>query len=288
MEKRRFGRTSHLSTAAVFGAFAFSEVSQEEADGGMELLFQHGVNHIDVAPSYGEAELRLGPWMERDGVRERFFLGCKTMEREESGAMTELHRSLERLRTDHFDLYQIHAVTKMEELDAATRTGGALDAMQKAREQGLTRFIGITGHGLESPAVFIEALNRFDFDSVLFPINFILFANPAYRENALELLRMCRDRDVGTMVIKSVSKGAWDDPKNHPLNTWYEPFTDRERIQQAVNFALSQDVTAICTAGDLTLLPTILQAVENYRPLSPREQEALIATASEFDPLFTY
>lgn len=283
MEKHRFGRTGHLSTVAIFGSAAFWQATQAEADVAMEQVIAAGVNHIDVAPSYGLAEERLGPWLARE--RDRFFLGCKTMERTKADAATELRRSLERLRVDAFDLYQIHAVTSMEELDQATGPGGALGAILDARAEGLTRFIGITGHGVDAPAVFLEALRRFDFDSVLFPINFVLYANPIYRRNAEELLRQCHARDVGVMVIKAIAKGPWGDrPKIY--NTWYEPFGDASHIRQAVNFALSQDVTGLCTAGDITLLPLFLRACEQFTPMSAAQQEALIASADEYEPLF--
>jgi aryl-alcohol dehydrogenase-like predicted oxidoreductase len=283
METRRFGRTGHMSTVAIFGAAAFWQPDQAEADAVMEQVIAAGVNHIDVAPSYGIAEQRLGPWLARE--RDRFFVGCKTMERSKAGAARELRQSLERLQTDHFDLYQLHAVTSMAELDEATRPGSALEAAIEARDAGLTRSIGITGHGVDSPAVFIEALRRFDFDSVLFPLNFIQYANPTYRQNSEELLRQCRARDVGTMIIKSITKGPWgEQTKTH--TTWYQPFTDAEHIQQAVNFALSQDVTGLCTVGDIRLLPLVLRACASYTPLSEAEQAALIATAEVYEPLF--
>jgi len=284
MQTRRFGRTDHKSTVAIFGAAAFSQVDQAEADAAMEKVIAAGVNHIDVAPSYGEAEERVGPWLGRE--RDRFFVGCKTMERSKAGAALELRQSLERLQIDHFDLYQLHAITSIEELDEVTRPGGALEAIIQARDAGLTRYIGITGHGIDSPAVFVEALRRFDFDTVLFPLNFVQYANPIFRQNSEELLRQCRAKDVGTMIIKSITKGPWGEQiKTH--NTWYQPFTDAEHIQQAVNFVLSQDVTGLCTAGDTRLLPLVLRACEDYVALSESEQEALIATAEAYEPLFT-
>jgi len=283
VETRRFGRTGHMSTVAIFGAAALWEVDQAEADEVMEQVIAAGVNHIDVAPSYGIAEERVGPWLARE--RDRFFVGCKTMERSKAGAALELRQSLERLQIDYFDLYQLHAVTSMAELDEATRPGSALEAAVEARDAGLTRSIGITGHGVDSPAVFIEALRRFDFDSVLFPLNFVQYANPTYRQNSEELLRQCRAKDVGTMIIKSITKGPWgEQTKTH--STWYQPFTDTEHIQQAVNFVLSQDVTGLCTVGDTRLLPLVLQACDDYVALSEGEQEALIATAQAYEPLF--
>jgi aryl-alcohol dehydrogenase-like predicted oxidoreductase len=283
MQTRRFGRTGHLSTLAIFGAAAFWEISQEQADESLRLVIEKGVNHIDVAPSYGQAEERVGPWMARE--RECFFLGCKTMERTRKGAAAELRRSLKRLQVDHFDLYQIHAITTLEELDAVTRRGGALEAILEARKAGLTRFVGITGHGVDSPKLFLEALHRFDFDTVLFPLNFVQFANPEFRRNAEELLRQCRAKDVGVMIIKSITRGPWGE-QEHTHTTWYQPFEDPEHLQQAVNFALSQDVTGICTAGDTRLLPLVLEACEKFEPMGKEEQEALIATASQFEPLF--
>lgn len=283
METRRFGRTGHESTVAIFGAAALWEVSQSEADAAMEKVIAAGVNHIDVAPSYGLAEERVGPWMARE--RDRFFLGCKTMERTKAGAAAELRRSLQLLRTDRFDLYQIHAVTNPEELDEATRSGGALDAIVEARDAGLTRFVGITGHGVEAPAVFLEALRRFDFDSVLFPLNFVQMANPAYRESAEELIRACRERDVGTMVIKSITRGPWGEhPETH--TTWYRPFTEPEEIARAVRFVLSHDVTGLCTVGDTTLLPLVLDACEHFTPMPQDERDALVAEAGAYEPLF--
>lgn len=282
MEKRRFGRTNHLSTVAIFGGAAFWDCTQAQADAAMEQVIAAGVNHIDVAPSYGKAEELLGPWMPR--IRKDFFLGCKTTERTKQGAWDELQRSLERLRTDYFDLYQIHAVTTLAQLDEAMM-GGVLDAMLQAREQGLTKFLGITGHGNDSPAVFMEALRRFDFDTILFPINYVQFANAKYRAGTQQLLQECRTRDVGTMIIKAVGKGVWRD-QHRTHTTWYVPFDNAADIQTAVNFALSQDVTGLCTAGDLSILPMFLDACANYRPLSADEQEALIASAGQYESVF--
>jgi len=283
METRRFGRTGHESTVAIFGAAAFWEIEQKEADRVMEMVIEAGVNHIDVAPSYGQAEIRVGPWMKTE--RGRFFLGCKTMERTKEGAWRELHESLERLQTDHFDLYQCHAVTTMEELDSLFVKGGAMEAMTQAREQGLTKFLGITGHGVDAPRIYLEALRRFDFDSVLFPLNYAQLALPDFRKHAEELIRVCRAKDVGTMIIKSITKGPWGD-KQHTATTWYEPFDQMEEIQNAVNFVLSHDVTGICTAGDTRLLPMVLKACENFTRTTEAEREAMIERGAQLEPLF--
>ena len=284
METRRFGRTGHMSTVAIFGAAAFSKISQEDADKVMEMVIDAGVNHIDVAPSYGQAELRIGPWMPRE--RDRFFLGCKTMERTREGAWKEMQASLKRLQTESFDLYQCHAVTTMEELDSVTMKGGAVEAFVKARDEGLTKYLGITGHGVDAPQIYLEALKRFDFDSILFPINFVQMANPEYRKHTEELIAACKAKDVGTMIIKSITKAPWGE-RQHTATTWYEPFDHMEEIQRAVNFVLSYDVTGICTAGDTRILPMVLKACENFTRLSNSEIEEMIQSGKQFEPLFS-
>ena len=284
METRRFGRTGHMSTVAIFGAAAFSNVSQEDADKSMERIIEAGVNHIDIARSYGEAELRVGPWMPRE--RGRFFLGSKTTERTKEGAWKELQESLKRLQIEALDLYQIHAVTTMDELDAVTMKGGALEAFLEARQNGLTQFIGITGHGVNAPQIYLEALRRFDFDTVLFPLNFVQMANPEYRGYAEELIATCKAKDVGTMIIKSITKAPWGD-REHTATTWYEPFDNSEEIQKGVNFALSYDITGLCTAGDTRVLPLMLKACENFTRLSDSEMKAMIESGKQYEPLFT-
>lgn len=283
MQTRAFGRTGHQSTIAIFGAAAFWEISQADADKIIEQVLAAGVNHFDVAPSYGQAEERLGPWMPR--IRKDIFLGCKTTERTKDGAWNELRASLKRLQTEAFDLYQFHAVTTFEELDAIFARGGAMEAFLEARQQGLFKYIGITGHGVETPAIYLEALRRFDFDSILFPLNFVQMANPEYRKNTEELIRVCRERNVGTMVIKTITKAPWGE-REHTATTWYEPFTDQVTIQRAVNFALSFDVTGLCTVGDVRVLPLVLEACENFTPMDEAEREKMIAEGRQFEPLF--
>jgi len=283
MEKRRFGRTGHESTVAIFGAAAFSEISQEKADEVMEYVLSMEINHIDVAPSYGEAETRLGPWLAKE--RDRFFLGCKTTERSKEAAAEELRQSLDLLRVDRFDLFQLHAVTSMDELDQVTSIGGALEAIIEAKEEGLLDYIGITGHGLEVPKVFLEAIARYEFDSVLFPINFVLYDNPTYRDNTHSLLKTCQELDIGTMIIKHIARGPWgDNEKTH--TTWYRPFEKKDWIQNCVDFALSQPITGICTPGDINLLPLVVEACQYFQPMNPVSQEELISTTKQFEPLF--
>jgi aryl-alcohol dehydrogenase-like predicted oxidoreductase len=273
-----------MSTLAIFGAAAFWEISQEDADKVMEQVIAAGINHIDVAPSYGQAEERIGPWMPRE--RGLFFLGCKTMERTKEGAWNEMQQSLKRLQTESFDLYQCHAITTMEDLDAVTMKGGALEAFEQARREGLTKFIGITGHGANAPEIYLEALRRFDFDSILFPVNFVQMADPEYRQHARELISVCRAKDAGTMLIKTITRGPWGD-KPHTATTWYEPFEDMETIQKAVNFALSYEVTGLCTAGDVRLLPLVIQACENFHELTHEQMEEMIESGKQYEPLFS-
>lgn len=287
MEKRKFGRTNHMSTVAIFGAAALMHpaADQAEADTAFETALRYGVNHIDVAPSYGEAERLIGPWVKR--MRGDLFLGCKTTERTKHAALSEMHASLERLQTDHFDLYQCHAVNDMAELDQVTMAGGALEGLIEAKKCCFTQALGITAHGLQAPEVLIEALNRYDFDSVLFPLNFILFGNSAYRQSALKLIDLCQHKNVGMMTIKSIARGRWGSHEKN-WHSWYEPFTDDEAIRSAVHFVLSHPVNGICTVSDSTLLPKVLEACEHFQIMDTDEMEKLISTGQQYvtEPLF--
>ena len=283
MERRRLGRTGQVSTVVAFGSAGIGRVEQDVADRAIQTALDHGVNHVDVAPSYGEAELRLKPWMPR--IREGIFLGCKTKQRTRDTAKAELHQSLERLGTDRIDLYQLHAVCKTHELDECTAKGGALEALVEAREEGVVRWLGITGHSHDAPRTHLEALRRFNFDTVMFPLNFVLWAIPEYRRDVQTLLETCRQKDVGVHIIKTLAKDPWGDrPKTH--TTWYEPFTDQAIIDRAVAFVLSQPVTTLCSVGDVTVLPKFLAAAERYRQLDAAAQEALVATADRYHSPF--
>lgn len=282
----------------IFGAAAVGMVDEATAATALERAHAAGVNHIDVAPTYGEAELRIAPWLARH--RREMFLGCKTRQRTKDDAAKELRRSLERLRTDHVDLYQLHAVTDGETLDETLASGGALEAILEAKEEGLLRYIGITGHGHQAPAVFAEALRRFPFDTVMFPLNPVLYANPTYRRDAQALLALCREKDVGVQIIKSAARQPWEGagvrqrvmrmptPEQRerlPYTTWYEPHDRQEAIDQAVWFVLSQPgVTAIASSGDIRILDRILDSISRLRALSTAEQEAIVAAA---DPAMT-
>jgi len=283
MERRRLGRTGHHSTVVTFGAVAVGRLEQDAADRAIQLVLDRGVNHFDVAPRYADAELRLKPWMPR--IRDRVFLGCKTAERTRDAAWEQLHRSLERLGTDHLDLYQLHSVGKIADLDAVTARGGALEALVQAREQGLVRWLGITGHTHAAPGTHFEALRRFDFDTVMCPLNFVLWADPAYRRDATSLLDECARRDVGVHIIKTVAKDSWGErAKTHA--TWYEPFTDQGIIDRAVAFVLSKPVTTLTTVGDVGVLPMVLDAAERFRPLTADAEAALVAEAAQYHTPF--
>jgi len=283
METRPLGRTGHESTVVAFGTAGIGRVDQATADRAIRLVLEHGVNHVDVAPSYGEAELRLRPWMPE--LRRRVFLGCKTKQRTKESAWAELHRSLERLGTDRVDLYQLHAVGKPQELEACTAGGGALEALLQAREQGLTRFLGITGHTHDAPRTHLEALRRFDFDTVMFPLNFVLWANLDYRRDVEALFAVCRERRVGVHIIKTLAKDPWGD-RPRTAATWYEPFTDPFTIDRAVAFNLLHPITTLCSTGDVSILPHFLAAALRYRALPLEAQETLLASAGRFHSPF--
>ncbi len=284
MEKRQLGRTGHMSSVVILGTAAFGRAPQEEADAALDLALARGVNHIDVAPTYGDAELRVGAWL--GPHRDQFFLGCKTTERTRDGAWDQLQHSLERLRVDRLDLHQFHSVGTFEELDQITAPGGAFEAFVRARDEGLTKYLGITGHGLLAPAVHAEAVRRMDLDTVLFPINPNLYANPDYRRDTEGLLQLAAERDLGVLIIKSVAKGLWHEDQ-HKYDTWYEPFDRLHKIIEGVRFALSQPrVTGICSAGDTRILPMVLAAAEAFTLMSATEQVALIEQWAELESVF--
>jgi len=286
MEKRRLGKTGHQSTVMIFGGAALWDEDPEAAIAAFDLARRHGVNHFDVAPQYGKAEELVGPWLADH--RNEVFLSCKTLERTADGAWAELHRSLEKLHTDHIDLYQSHAVGSFEELDAITEPGGALEAFVRARDEGIVDYLGITGHGYEAAAVHAEALRRFDFATVMTPLNYVQWADPDWRSSFEDLLELVEDRDVGLMIIKSVCRGPWHEPEGHrPYNTWYRPFAEQDRITEAVRFVLSfPQVTGFAQPGDLRLLPLALEAAENFTPLTDAERDALVSRAGEYERLF--
>ncbi len=283
IEKLPFGRTGHLSTRTLFGAAAFWNVTQEEADRTMEILMQYGVNHIDTAASYGDSEIRLGPWIEK--YRDQFFLATKTGERTREKAREEIHRSLERLRTDHVDLIQLHAVIEDSEMEQVLGPGGALEAPLEAREEGLVKYIGITSHTLHAPVIHLRALERFDFDSVLLPCNFMLLQNAEYAENFHKLLNLCRQRNVAVQCIKTLQRRPYGDGP-HTHTTWYQPFDDPQSVQMAVHWALGIPGVFLNTLGDIHVLPLMLEAAANPKPAPSDDEMRELMSRYEAAPLW--
>jgi len=280
MEKRRLGRTGHMSSVLTFGAAALWQTPQAEAIEAIEMAVAHGINHIDVAPSYGQAEVRLGPWLEKN--RKKVFLGCKTGERSKTRAWESIKRSLENLHTDHFDLFQFHGVSDLEALNAVLSPLGAMEAVLEAKQQGLLKFIGITGH---RPFVHVEALNRFDFDTVLFPLNRVLAAHRNDYTDFTQLVELARKKDVGTIVIKAVTKRPWEGTM-HMFKTWYEPFSEQKDIEESFWYTLSQDITTAALPSDLALWPAIIDAVERFKPMDAKTQEEVVGKVRHYRPLF--
>lgn len=281
MLHRNTGKLNHASSFVMFGAASLARVTQQEADASIEYALGHGVNHFDTAASYGEAELRMGPWMPK--VRDRIFLATKTTERSKDKAKAEILRSLERLQTDHLDLLQLHAVGTLEELDACTAAGGALEAALEAQAEGLIGRIGITGHGHQAARTHLEALRRYSFDSVLLPLNYILYANPAYREDFDQLLAEAELRQTAVRVIKAIAKKPWGKEQERTYSTWYEPFGQQAYIDACVHFVLSFPyVSGLATAGDVQLFPRIVDAVERYPAMSDAEAENMLKSVSDY------
>lgn len=258
IEKRPFGRTGHQSTAVIFGAAALARADQATADRVLDLLFEYGINHIDTAAAYGDSELRVGAWMPRH--RDRFFLATKTRERGYQGAKESLERSLERLRTDRVDLFQLHALFHPDEWEQALGPGGALEAAVEAREQGLIRFIGVTGHGWSVAAMHRRSLERFDFDSVLMPWNWLCASREVYARDFNATWSLCREREVAVQTIKALARGPWAAGAPHRRTTWYEPLEGEDDIRIAVHWLLSQPGLFLNSVGDVELLPAVLKA----------------------------
>jgi len=271
IRKQPFGNTGQDSSVTIFGAAALGRVTQDVANGTLSLLDRYGVNHIDVAASYGDAELRIGPWMEKR--RDGFFLATKTEMRGYTDAKTEFHKSLKRLRVKSVDLIQLHNLTHPEEWETAMSDDGALNALKEAKEQGFTRFIGVTGHGLFAPAMHMKSLEKYDFDSVLLPWNYVLYKDERYRREFNALLKTCKDRGVAVQTIKSITRGPWGE-KVHTANTWYEPLEDERDLNIAVSWILGQSTIFLNTTGDVRLLPKVLEAASiNGQKPSDAEME---------------
>lgn len=283
IETHAFGKTGHHSTRVVFGAAALGAMRQEKADGILELLLASGINHIDTAASYGDSELRVGPWMKR--YREQFFLASKTGDRTYAGAKESIHRSLERLCTDHLDLIQLHNLVDQQEWQTALGAGGALEALVEAREQGLVRFLGVTGHGVSVAERHRQSLERFAFDSVLLPYNYTMMQIPEYAAHFEALVATCGQRGVALQTIKSVARRRWGDEPGKRFS-WYEPLRDGDAIRRAVHYVLARPGFFLASSSDATVLPLIVEAAAAPRVTVSASDMARDVDAFLIQPLF--
>jgi aryl-alcohol dehydrogenase-like predicted oxidoreductase len=285
MERRRLGRLEHLSSVLIYGGAALSDVSEVEADRSIALALDAGIDHFDTAAAYGDSELHLGRWMSR--IRDRIFLATKTGDRSGDGAYESIRRSLERLRVDRVDLIQIHAVGDLDDLDLATGAGGAIEGLVKAKDEGLAGGIGITGHGMQAPAAHLEALRRYPFDTVLTPYNHRLARETGYRRDFDALAAEAMARDVGLMLIKAIARNLWPSADQHPYATWYEPIDEQRHIDAALLFALARpEVTGICTAGDVSLIPRLVDAERRASSRSLEDAESDLSSLPDYEPPF--
>ncbi len=278
-----FGSTGHYSSRVIFGAAALGSMSQDRADATLALLLPAGLNHIDTAASYGESELRLAPFLAEH--RSAFFLATKTGDRDGDGARASLERSLDRMGVDQVDLIQLHNLVEPDEWEAALGAGGAVEALDRARAEGLCRFIGITGHGTRIPGMHRRSLERYPFDSVLFPYNYSMMTNTEYRADVEALIDLCREREVAIQTIKSIARRRWPEQPDRRYS-WYEPIDDPEALTRAVHYVLGREGLFLNTSSDARLLPLALEAAATVvaRP-SDRQMEA-DAVALGITPLF--
>ncbi len=282
MERRRLGRIGHQSSVLVYGAAALSDVDQDTADASVQEALDAGINHLDVAADYGDAELRLAPSLPR--IRSQVFLATKTGQRDREAAWAQINQSLERLGTDSVDLLQLHAVGDLDTLDRVTGSGGALEAALRAQEEGLVGAVGITGHGHSAPSTHLEALRRHPFATVLSPLNVALWRQPDYRADYEALRTEVARQDAGLMTIKTVSRRNWPEPSEQPYATWYEPYDDPERIRAAVSWVLSHtEITGLATPGDVRLLRHVIAAERDRMPVADAE-EVLLADPAYASP----
>jgi aryl-alcohol dehydrogenase-like predicted oxidoreductase len=283
ISKQCFGTTGHMSTRTIFGSVCLRRVGQDDADNILELLLKYGVNHIDTAPLYGDAELRLGPWMKHH--RDQFFLATKTDKRTYQEAREQLYRSLDRLQVDRVDLLQMHNLTDVVYRETAMGPGGALEFLVEARDKGLTRFIGVSGHGIQAPKMLLENLKRFAFDTVLLPCNYLLMQNPYYSDSFDNLILYCREQNIAVQTIKSIARGLWGNkPRSHV--TWYEPLTDEVSIIKSVHWVLGIAGIFLIAVGDIQELPKVLAAAANFESQPSIEEMEVVVAKQGMKPLF--
>jgi len=281
MERRVLGKTNHRSSIVTLGGAVFIyPVEQEKGDAFVKHALDSGVNHIDVAPTYGDAEMKLGKWVKE--YRDDVFLGCKTRKRTKKEAEEELRRSLERLQTDYFDLYQFHGLDTPGDLATVVGEAGALQAFKEAKEEGLINHIGITSH---NPVNILKAFELHDFDTVLLPVNYVLRAHPEPQNDYEPILEKAKERNIGVIAMKSIAKGPYP-TEERTRNTWYQPFTTRDEIEEALRFTLSQPVTTAATSSDMEIARMQIEVAENFSPMELMEQRELLMKASDYKPLF--
>lgn len=285
MLRRTIGRLGFEGSVVMFGAASLGNVTQAEADQSISYALEHGVNHYDTAASYGDAELRMAPIISK--VRKDIFLATKTGQRSKKEAKEEIYRSMERMQVDSVDLLQLHAVGTMEELDLCTGQGGALEAAIEAKEEGIVKAIGITGHGHQAPAVHLEALHRYPFETVLVPLNYYMYSLPEYREAIDALMEEAHRQMVSVRVIKAIAKGPWGEGQQRSYATWYEPFDQQEIIDACVHFVLSfPGVAGFASAGDIHLFPLIVNAVERYGSMNEDKVKQILGSLSGYGSIF--
>ena len=284
IEKAPFGGTGHYSSRAVFGAAALGAMSQERADRTLDLITHYGVNHIDVAASYGEAELRLAPWLARQ--RDTVFLATKTGHRTAAKAKAQLHASLERMQVEQIDMIQLHNLTQEDDWQTAMGEGGALEALIEAKEQGLVRFIGVTGHGTYAPAMHIKSLETYAFDSILVPYSFVMMTNPQYAADFEALYELCTDREVAMQTIKSIAARRWNEDDPERRLSWYRPLKDSGAVQRAVDFVLARPGLFLNTSSDATVLELMLQVAAAPRQEADVEAVQIDVIEHGIEPLF--
>ncbi|MEV6412202.1 aldo/keto reductase [Kribbella sp. NPDC051718] len=286
METRRLGRLEHQSSVLIYGAASLGGVDQDRADASIQEALDAGINHFDVAADYGDAELRLGPRMGE--IRDRIFLATKTGRRTYDEAWAEINRSLERLQTDRVDLIQMHAVCDLENLDLVTGKGGSLEAAIRAKEEGMVSAIGITGHTAEAPSVHLEGLRRFDFDSVLTPLNYKLSTDSKYADDYAALVEAVKASDAALMTIKMIARRNWQDGEEKAYDTWYRPFDEQRYVTAATAWLLNghPEITGLATAGETRLLRQMIQAEKERADLSPDDAAAILDEVQDYQSPF--
>tara|TARA_A100001037_G_scaffold58811_1_gene50954 strand:+ start:1254 stop:2120 length:867 start_codon:yes stop_codon:yes gene_type:complete len=281
LEKRRLGKTNHYSTVISLGAYVLKYLSQNDADEAIQLCLDYGINHIDVAPKYGEAMERLAPWMPK--IKEDIFLGTKTRMRSRDEALKDIELIMNRLEVDSFDLLQLHSVIDLPSLDEVSAKDGALNALIEMKDQGVAKYLGITGHGPKVANTHIEALNRFDFDTIMIPVNLRMYSYEEYKFNMEKLLSLCKEKDVGVQAIKMLARGGWGE-STPDCTTWYDPYREQNEIDQAIWWQLSQKIDTSMTCGEPLLLDKVLSAGFRFKSISEEEQEVIINSAAISKP----